>query len=107
MSHRTPALNFSRLGIAILVAIATYAVGDAILSPAPISESPSFGETVLASHAVVAAVRIAVIFAAAFVVVSGHCPDREAPVADEDRPRPYSGGRFRSGSRKRTIEVVA
>jgi hypothetical protein len=66
MGHR----HLTRLGIAILVAIAIYAVGDATLSPAPISRSPGFVETILASRAVVAAVRIAVIFAAAFIVVS-------------------------------------
>jgi hypothetical protein len=57
-------------GLAILIVVATYAVGDAISAPAPISESPGFVETILASRAVVAAVRIAVIFAAAFIVVS-------------------------------------
>lgn len=63
-------LVFTWLGSAALVAVTTYAVGDAILAPAPISGSPGFVETVLASRAVVAAVRIAVIFAAGFVVVS-------------------------------------
>jgi hypothetical protein len=58
------------LGLPVLVVIATYAVGDAIFAPTPISSSPGFVETVLASRAVVAAVRIAVDFAAAFVVVS-------------------------------------
>jgi hypothetical protein len=62
--------TLSLLGLAVLGAAAIYAVGDAILSPAPISTSPGFVETVLASRAVVAAVRIAVIFAAAFIVVS-------------------------------------
>ena len=58
------------LGGALLLAAAIYAVGDAAFSPAPISRSPAFAETLLASRAVVAAVRIAVIFAAAFVVIS-------------------------------------
>jgi hypothetical protein len=66
-----------RLGIAVavgalvvIVAAGVYAVGDAILSPAPIARSPGFVETVLASRAVVASIRIAVIFAAAFIVIS-------------------------------------
>ena len=66
MAHR----RLKSLGISVLAAVAIYAVGDASLSPAPISNSPGFVETVLASRAVVAAVRIAVMFAAAFVVIS-------------------------------------
>jgi hypothetical protein len=54
----------------LLVAASFYAVGDAILAPAPLSADPGFLETLVASRAVVAAVRVAVIFAAAFVVVS-------------------------------------
>jgi hypothetical protein len=79
--------TLSWLGFAVLGVAAIYAVGDAILSPAPISTSPGFAETVLASRAVVAAVRIAVIFAAAFIVVSvvaltakGQWPTRIGPV---------------------------
>jgi hypothetical protein len=66
MAHR----SLKWLGLAAVIVVAAYAVGDAILAPAPISRSPSFVETVLASRAVVAAVRIAVDFSAAFVVVS-------------------------------------
>jgi hypothetical protein len=83
-----------RLGVAmaavalvVLAAAGAYAVGDAILAPTPISNSPGFVETVLASRAVVASVRIAVIFAAAFVVASvvalvarGQWPTRIGPV---------------------------
>jgi hypothetical protein len=46
------------------------AVADAILSPAPASKEPGFIGTVLASRAVVASIRIAILFAAAFVVLS-------------------------------------
>jgi hypothetical protein len=54
----------------LLAAASLYAVGDAILAPAPLSADPGFLETLVASRAVVAAVRVAVIFIAAFVVVS-------------------------------------
>jgi hypothetical protein len=54
----------------LLVAASVYAAGDAILAPAPSAASPGFLETILAGRAVVAAVRVAVIFASAFVVVS-------------------------------------
>lgn len=47
-----------------------YAIGDAVLAPAPSPDHPGFVDTVLGSRAVVAAIRLAVIFAAAFVVVS-------------------------------------
>lgn len=54
----------------ILFAAGLYAIGDAVLAPAPTSEDPGFIDTVLGSRAVVAAIRLAVIFAAAFVVMS-------------------------------------
>jgi hypothetical protein len=71
----SPPLRKTLHGLAIpgalaLCLAAIYATGDAILAPAPISTSPGFLETILASRAVVSAVRIAVIAAAAFVVVS-------------------------------------
>jgi hypothetical protein len=40
------------------------------LAPAPASREPGFIDTVLASRAVVASIRIAIVFAAAFVVLS-------------------------------------
>lgn len=61
---------FAFLALLVLAAAAAYAMGDAILAPTPIARSPGFVETVLASRAVVASVRIAVIFAAAYVVIS-------------------------------------
>lgn len=45
-------------------------VTDAILAPTPDPEPPDFIDTVLASRAVVAAIRIAIIFAALSVVLS-------------------------------------
>lgn len=46
------------------------AAADAVLAPTPASEEPGFIDTVLASRAVVASIRIAIVFAAAFVVIS-------------------------------------
>ena len=54
----------------ILAVAATYAVGDAILAPRPAPASPGFLDTILASRVVVASVRIAVVAASCFVVVS-------------------------------------
>lgn len=54
----------------ILVAGGVYAVADAVLSDTPVPEEPVFMDTVLASRAVVAAIRIAIIAAAVFVVLS-------------------------------------
>ena len=45
-------------------------MADAVLSPAPAPTHPDFIDTVLASRAVVAAIRIALIFAALFVALS-------------------------------------
>lgn len=47
----------------LLFAASVYAIGDAVLAPAPISKEPGFIDTVLGSHAVVAAIRLAVISA--------------------------------------------
>jgi hypothetical protein len=46
------------------------AVGDAVLAPAPAPRQPDFIDTVLASRAVVVSIRIAIIFAALFLVLS-------------------------------------
>jgi hypothetical protein len=54
----------------VLVGAAVYAVGDAILAPRPVPKSPGFVDTVLASRAVVAAIRVAIIFASCFIVAS-------------------------------------
>jgi hypothetical protein len=66
-----------RLGLLVVVptllvffGAAVFAVGDAVLAPAPAPNHPAFVDTVLGSRAVVAAIRLAIIFAGAFVVVS-------------------------------------
>lgn len=46
------------------------AMADAVLSPAPAPAQLDFIDTVLASRAVVVAIRIALVFAALFVVLS-------------------------------------
>lgn len=56
--------------ILLLAAAGIYAIGDAALAPTPAPEHPGFVDAVLASRAVIAAIRLAIIFAAAFVVGS-------------------------------------
>jgi ABC-type multidrug transport system fused ATPase/permease subunit len=56
--------------LAVLFAAAVYAIGDAVLAPTPVAKSPGFIDTVLASRSVVAAIRLAIIFAGVFVVIS-------------------------------------
>jgi hypothetical protein len=46
------------------------ALGDAVFAPTPSSEHPGFIDTLLGSHAVIVAIRLAIISAAAFVVIS-------------------------------------
>lgn len=53
-----------------LIFVVALAIVDAVLAPTPISKEPDFIDTILASKAAVAAIRIALIFAAAFVVLS-------------------------------------
>lgn len=53
-----------------LVLVVSMAITDAVLAPAPAPEQPSFIDMVLASRAVVVAIRIAIVFAALFVVLS-------------------------------------
>ena len=57
-------------GILLLAAAGIYAMGDAVLAPTPTPEHPGFVDAVLASRSVLAAIRLSVIFAGAFVVVS-------------------------------------
>jgi hypothetical protein len=54
----------------VLFVAGALAIGDAVLAPAPAPDDPAFVDTVLGSRAVVAAIRLAVIFAGVFVVVS-------------------------------------
>lgn len=61
---------FSLLALLVLFAAGIYAVGDAVLAAAPSPRDPGFVDGVLASSAVLAAVRLAIIAAAAYVVFS-------------------------------------
>jgi hypothetical protein len=54
----------------VLFIAGLYAVGDAVLSSAPSPRNPGFVDSVLASGAVLAAVRLAIIAAAGYVVSS-------------------------------------
>jgi len=54
----------------VLFAAAVYAIGDAVLAPAPAPREPGFVDTVLGSRAVIAAIRLAVIFAGIYIVLS-------------------------------------
>jgi hypothetical protein len=59
------------LPILLLLATGTvYAVVDAVTANRPEPQNPTFLDTIIASDAVVAAIRIGVIAAAAFVVIS-------------------------------------
>ena len=55
---------------AILMAVLGLAAADAVLAPAPAPRDPDFIGTILASRSVVSAIRISIIFAATFVVLS-------------------------------------
>ncbi len=66
----------------ILAVAAVYAVGDAVFAGAPSPKNPGFADSVLASRAVVAAIRIAIIAAAGYVVAktsSGSRPSWRQP----------------------------
>jgi hypothetical protein len=63
----------SKLRTPIFVALTlvlALAAGDAVLAPTPTSREPDFIDTILVSKAVVAAIRLAIVFAAVFVVLS-------------------------------------
>jgi hypothetical protein len=57
------------IGVPLLLILAL-AMADAVLAPIPRSAHPDFIDAVLASRAVVSAIRIAIIFAAIFVALS-------------------------------------
>lgn len=59
-----------RVAAAALILVISLAVADAALAPTPAPGQPDFIDTILASRAVVVAIRIAVVFAAAFLVLS-------------------------------------
>jgi hypothetical protein len=52
------------------ILVIALAIGDAVLASTPTAKEPDFIDTILASKAVVAAIRITLIFAAFFVVLS-------------------------------------
>jgi len=52
------------------MAVLGLAAADAVLAPAPAPRDPDFIGTILASRSVVSAIRISIIFAATFVVLS-------------------------------------
>lgn len=54
----------------VLIFITALAATDAVLAPTPAPKQPDFIDTILASRAVVAAIRIAIVFAGIFVVLS-------------------------------------
>jgi hypothetical protein len=63
----------SKLRAAIYIAlihVVALAVVDAVLAPAPAPKQPDFIDAIFASRAVIAAIRIAVVFAALFLVLS-------------------------------------
>jgi len=110
-----------RLGLAlagptmlVLFAAGIYAIGDAVLAPAPTPDHPGFVDTVLGSRAVVAAIRLAVIFAGAFVVVSvvaliarGQWLTKVGPVQVSERVSDIGGGSQRlTKSVEKTEETV-
>lgn len=54
----------------LCAAIGIYVLGDAMLAPTPVPEHPGFIDAVLASRAVMAAVRLAIVLAGAYIVIS-------------------------------------
>jgi hypothetical protein len=58
------------LGWTALLFVISVGVADAVMAPAPASRQPDFIDTILASRAVVVAIRVAIIFAVMFVVLS-------------------------------------
>jgi hypothetical protein len=68
MSRLRPILVVTAwIALMLLVALG---IADAVLAPAPSPKQPDFIDTILASRAVVVAIRIAIIFAVVFVVLS-------------------------------------
>ena len=60
-----------KLPVILICAIAgIYILGDAVLAPAPAPEHPGYVDAVLASRVVMAAIRLAIVFAGGFVVLS-------------------------------------
>lgn len=101
-----------RRAILIFISIATaFAIGDAVLAPGPVPKDPGFIDTVLGSRAVVAAIRLALIFAAAFVVASvvaliarGRWLTRVGPVEVSDEVSELSLGSWQRNDLSATME---
>jgi hypothetical protein len=62
--------NVWHIGLAVLGLLLLVGVVDAVVAQAPVPTDPGFVGTILASHGVVSAVRIAIIFGAAYLVLS-------------------------------------
>jgi len=58
------------LALLICGAAGIYVLGDAVLAPTPAPEHPGYVDAVLASRVVIAAIRLAIVFAGGFVVLS-------------------------------------
>lgn len=98
------------LALLVLFAAAIVAIGDAVLAPTPTPTHPGFVDTVLGSRAVVAAIRLAIIFAGVFVVVSvvaliarGQWLTKVGPVQVSDGD---SGSRRLGGSLGKADETI-
>lgn len=57
-------------GWTALLFVTSLGITDAMLAPAPAPSQPDFIDTILASRAVVVAIRVAVVFAAIFIALS-------------------------------------
>jgi hypothetical protein len=95
--------------LVVLAVLAVYAAGDAIVAARPASASPGFVDTVLASRAVVAAIRMAIIAASCFVIASvaalahkGRWLTRVGPVHVSD----LSGAYAENQQLKEPLEIV-
>jgi hypothetical protein len=62
--------HLSKAAWIVVSLVFTIAVADAVLAPVPASKEPGFIDAVLASRAVIAALRIAIVASALFVVLS-------------------------------------
>jgi hypothetical protein len=65
--QRSGCVRATWIGLVLVIALA---IADAALAPAPAPEQLDFIDTLLASRAVVVAIRIAIVFAALFLILS-------------------------------------
>lgn len=68
--ERARANWYSQAAWIALILVVSLAIADAVLAPVPAPEEPDFIDAILASRAVIAALRIAIVFAALFVALS-------------------------------------